>query len=175
MSGSRGIVACFEAPDAFLAALRRVRVAGYTRIEAFTPFPVEGLDELLPRATTPIGWIMLIAGGAGATGAYALQYWATHDYPLNVGGRPLHSWPAFVPVTFELGVLAAAIVGVLALGWLCRLPRLHHPVFEVPGFERASQDRLFLLIRDDDPRFHPARTHAFLAEAAPGYVTEVLG
>lgn len=174
MSGPRGIIACFAAPADLLAVLHRARAAGYTRIEAYTPFPVAGLDEALPRASTPIGWIVFFAGVAGASVAYALQYWATHDYPVNVGGRPLHSWPAFVPVTFELTVLAAAIVGVLALGWLCRLPQLYHPVFTVPGFERASQDRLFLLIRDDDPCFHPARTHAFLTDSNPEYVTEVL-
>lgn len=175
MSESRGIIACFKSPDALLAVLRHAREAGYTQIEAFTPFPVEGLDEALPRATTPIGWIVFVAGALGGCGAYALQYWATHDYPVNVGGRPLHSWPAFVPVTFELTVLSGAVIGVLALFWLCRLPRLHHPVMTVPGFERASQDRLFLLIRDDDPQFHPARTHAFLADSKPEYVTEVLG
>lgn len=174
MNNPRGIIACFASPEALLAVLRRARAAGYTRLEAYTPFPIEGLDEVLPRATTPIGWIVFFAGAAGASGAYALQYWATHDYPVNVGGRPLHSWPAFVPVTFELTVLTAAVVGVLALAWLCRLPQLYHPVFTVPGFDRASQDRLFLLIRDDDPRFHPARTHAFLADSNPEYVTEVL-
>jgi hypothetical protein len=175
MSDPRGILARFASPEELLAALERARAAGYTRLEAYTPFPVDGLAEALPRAGTPIGWVVFGAGLFGGTGAYALQYWATHDYPLNIGGRPLHSWPAFIPVTFELTVLTAAIVGVLALGWLCRLPRLHHPVFEAPGFERASQDRYFLLIRDDDPRFHPARTHAFLADTAPEYVTEVLG
>jgi len=175
VNAPRGIIACFASPEDLLAVLHRARDEGYTRIEAYTPFPVEGLDEALPHATTPMGWIMLAAGTCGACGAYALQYWATHDYPVNVGGRPLHSWPAFVPVAFELTVLTAAIVGVLALGWLCRLPRLHHPVFAVPGFERASQDRLFLLIRDDDPQFHPARTHAFLVDSKPEYVTEVLG
>lgn len=175
MSSPRGILARFASPEELLAALHRARAAGYTQIEAYTPFPVDGLDDALPRGHTPIGWIMLVAGVGGGSGAYALQYWATHDYPLNVGGRPLHSWPAFIPVTFELTVLTAAIVGVLALGWLCRLPRLNHPVFEAPGFERASQDRYFLLIRADDARFHPADTHAFLAAASPEYLTEVLG
>ncbi len=175
MSKTRGLIACFVSPEELLAVLRRARAAGYTRIEAYTPFPVEGLGEMLPHASTPIGWIVFVAGLGGAGGAYALQYWATHDYPVNVGGRPLHSWPAFIPVTFELTVLAASLVGILALAWLCGLPRLHHPVFAVPGFERASQDRLFLLIRDDDPHFHPAETHAFLAAAAPESITEVLG
>ena len=175
MSSPRGIIACYASSEQFLSVMHRARSAGYTRVEAYTPFPVDGLDEALPRASTPIGWIVLAAGIFGACGAYGLQYWATHNYPLNVGGRPLHSWPAFIPVTFELTVLSAAVIGVLALAWLCRLPRLHHPVFAVPGFERASQDRLFVFIRDDDPRFHPAHTHAFLADSGPEYVTEVLG
>lgn len=174
MTPTRGILACYRTPEDLLTSAGRARAAGYTRLEAFTPFPVEGLAEALPQLKTPIGWYVFAGGLIGATGSYALQYWATHDYPLNVGGRPLHSWPAYVPVTFELTILTAAIIGVLALAWLCGLPRLHHPVFTVAGFERASQDRLFLLIRDDDPRFHPARTHEFLAGTAPEYVTEVL-
>lgn len=175
MSAPRGLIACVDSPEALRAMLRRARDAGYSRVDAFTPFPVEGLDDLLPRSGTSIGWIVFGAGALGGVGAYALQYWATHDYPVNVGGRPLHSWPAFVPVTFELTVLSAAIVGVLALLWLCRLPRLHHPVFTALGFERASQNRLFLLIRDDDPRFHPTRTREFLLDSKPEYVTEVSG
>ena len=175
MRDPRGLVACFASEDELLAAVRRARAAGYTHVDAFTPYPVDGLAELLPRASTPIGWIVFALGVLGAAGAYALQYWATHDYPVNVGGRPLHSWPAFIPVTFELSVLAAATGGVLALAWLCRLPRLHHSMFTVPGFERASQDRLFVLIRDDDPNFNRLRTQTFLEESHPEFVTEVVG
>lgn len=175
MSQPRGIIVCLDSSEALLALARRVRAAGYTRFEIYTPFSIEGLDEVLPHASTPMGWIMLAAGLLGGSGAYGLQYWATHAFPIEVAGRPLHSWPSFVPVTFELTVLTAAIVGVLSLDILCRLPMLHHPAFRVPGFDRASQDRFFLLIRDDDPRFHPARTHAFLAEARPEFTTEVLG
>ncbi|HWA87739.1 MAG TPA: DUF3341 domain-containing protein [Opitutus sp.] len=174
MSGPRtGLIARFESPDAFLAALRRVHDAGYTRLEAFAPYPVEGMDELLRLPPTPVAWIMGAAAIAGSSGAYGLQYWATHDYPINVGGRPLHSWPAFIPITFELTVLTVSITGVVALLWLCGLPRLHHAVFHVRGFEHASQDRFFLRIRAEDPRFDTEKTRALLAATDPEAIEEV--
>ncbi|HVU25831.1 MAG TPA: DUF3341 domain-containing protein [Opitutus sp.] len=174
MSRARpGLVARYETPHAFLAALRRVHDEGYTRLQAFTPYPVEGMDELLRLPPTPIAWIMGGAAILGSSGAYSLQYWATHDYPINVGGRPLNSWPSFIPITFELTVLTVSITGVVALLWLCGLPRLHHAVFHVPGFERASQDRFFLRVRADDPRFDAQQTRALLAATEPETIEEV--
>ena len=173
MSGRPGLIARFATPEAFRAALHRVHDAGYTRLDAYTPYPVEGMDELLRLAPTPIARIMGVAAVIGAPSAYFLQYWATHDYPIDVGGRPLTSWPSFIPITFELTVLTVSITGVVALLWLCGLPRLHHSVFHVPGFERASQDRFFLRVRADDPRFDAHQTRALLAATEPEAIEEV--
>ncbi|QYM78803.1 DUF3341 domain-containing protein [Horticoccus luteus] len=163
-----GVAACFTTPDEFLAALEGVRTAGYDRVEANVPFAVEGMDELLPGPRTPMARIVLIAGLIGGGGAYFMQWFAARDYAYDVGSRPLHSWPAFVPVTFELTILTATIIGVLGLLWLAGLPRLDHPMFAAPGFERASQDRYFLCVRADDPQFNAADLaalfHTFKAE-----------
>jgi hypothetical protein len=168
-----GLLAGFATPDAFRDALHHLRAAGYTRLEAFMPWPVDGVGELLQLPRTPVARIMGLAALLGASGAYGLQYWATHDYPLNVGGRPLHSWPAFIPITFELTVLTVSITGVIALLWLCGLPRLHHPVFHAAAFARASQDRYFIRVRSDDPQFDPRETRTFLAALAPDSLEEV--
>jgi len=117
--------------------------------------------------------LVLAAGLIGAGGGFFLQWFATRDYPLNVGGRPVFSWPAFVPVTFELTVLTAALVGVGALLWLSRLPRLDHPLFALPVFARATQDRYFLGVRAADPRFDRRRVRELLASLHPESITEV--
>ena len=170
---SPGLLAGFSTPDAFRDALRHLRAAGYTHLEAFMPWPVEGVGELLHLPRTPIARIMAVAALIGASGAYGLQYWATHDYPINVGGRPLHSWPAFIPITFELTVLTVSITGVVALLWLCGLPRLHHPVFHVANFARASQDRYFIRVCSDDPKFQEQETRTLLAALEPDSLEEV--
>jgi hypothetical protein len=121
-----------------------------------------------------VPWIAAIAGFAGAVIQYGSQYWMNAvDYPLNVGGRPLHSWPAFLPATIIVAILWAGAATLLALLVLIGLPRLHHPVFAVPGFERASEDRFFLLISGHDPLFEPRRAEAFLKTLAPLAVREV--
>ncbi len=173
MSAPASLVAVFTTADDLLAALRRARAAGLTHLDAYVPQPIEELDELVPQRPTPIGWIVFAAGMTGAAGAYFLQWYAAHDFPINVGGRPLTSWPAFIPVTFELGVLTAAIVGVLALCALCRLPRLDHPMFELPGFEHASQDRFFLRVRTDDPHYRAAEIRGLLGAANAESIEEV--
>lgn len=133
--------------------LRILREEGYSRLEVYEPYPSEEIDALMPEGESPLRWVMLVVGLCGCAGAYFLQWYAARDYPVNVGGRPLHSWPAFVPVTFELTVLSTAFAGVIALLWLTRLPRLDHPAFAHPHFERASQDRFFIRIFLDDPRY----------------------
>ena len=168
-----GVAACFAEREMFLAAWRKLRDAGYARLEANTPFSLEEMEELVPGPPTPIARVVLIAGLAGGSGGYFLQWFGARDYPLNVGGRPLHSWPAFVPITFELTVLTAALIGVGALLWLCGLPRLDHPVFAATGFERASQDRFFLTVRADDPRFDAGAVTNLLREAGAETVEEV--
>jgi hypothetical protein len=129
---------------------------------------------VLGHGGIPVAIIAIVAGIFGACLQYFAQYWMNAiDWPLNIGGRPLHSWPAFIPPTLIVGMLwaaAAALIGMLAL---CRLPRLHHPLFAVPGFERASADRFFLCVLADDPRFDEAATRSFLRELAPETVRDV--
>jgi len=168
-----GLTAGFVTPDDFLRALRALREAGYARIEVNVPFAVEGMDELLPGPPTPIARVVLAAGVVGGSGAYFLQWYAARDYAINVGGRPLHSWPAFVPVTFELTVLTAAVVGVGALLWLCGLPRLDWPQFQLAGFARATQDRFFVTVRADDPRFVAATVRAWFERLGAESIEEV--
>lgn len=176
MTSPHGIMAEFARPDDLVAAIRAAKDAGYTRIEAFSPFPLREAAQDLGVRTAALPWIALAAGLIGAAVQYATQVGLNViDYPLNVGGRPLHSWPAFIPATLLVAVLwtgAATLIGMLAL---IGLPRLHHPVFEVPGFERASEDRFFLLILADDPRFEAERVAALLHELTPLSVREAPG
>jgi hypothetical protein len=175
MSTARTIALEFAAAEALVATLRRLKDEGYSRIEVYQPYASEEIDALLPGPPSPVGWIMLVAGVLGGGGAYFLQWYAARDYPLNVGGRPLHSWPSFVPVTFELTVLSAAVIGVLALLWLVRLPRLDHAMFADPRFARASQDRFFLRISTSDPCYTAAGMEKLLRESGALSIGEVVG
>jgi hypothetical protein len=149
---SRQLLAEFRDPDAVTRALGPVRAGGSRALDAFSPLPIEGLAEALELPPARIRFPMLLAGLAFAALGYAVQWYsAVLDYPINVGGRPLHSWPVFLLVPFEVAVFAAALAGVIAMIRACGLPRLHHPVFAVAGFERASQDRVFLLAETDGP------------------------
>lgn len=168
---NHGLLAAFTSEKSFRTALGNLRAAGCVRLEAYTPYPIESAEP--SSATTPVGRIMLCAGIAGASGGFFLQWFAAHDYPLNVGGRPLASWPAFVPITFELTVLTAALVGVVAFFSLTGLPRLHHPVFTDPRFQRASQDRFFLCIRSDDPLYATDVVRRTLVAAQAESIAEV--
>jgi hypothetical protein len=142
----------FETPEALEKAYDALRQAGYARLDTWTPYQVRGLVRRPPDS--PIGWIMLVAGLAGGAAGYLLQWWVNvRAFPIDVGGRPHHSAPAFIPIAFESAVLASAVTGFVAMLWLSRLPRLHHPVFEVDGFERASVDRFWLGVDDTDPEF----------------------
>jgi hypothetical protein len=168
------MIAQFADADALVAAARRVREAGYRHVEAYSPFPIEGLSEILGFTRSRIGWVVLVGGLAGCIGGYAMQYWMTVvDYPINVGGRPMHSWPAFVPVTFETTVLCAALAAVLGMLALNGLPRPHHPLFGAKNFDRATQDRFFLSIRASDPLFHIDTTRRFLEGLGPEEVIDV--
>jgi hypothetical protein len=169
-----GLLAEFEGPTGLVRAVRAARAAGYRRLDAYTPFPVEELAEALEFRRTRMPLVMFIGGVVGCVGGYLLQYWISAiDYPINVGGRPLNSWPAFIPVMFELTVLCASLAGVLGLLGLCGLPRPHHPLFGVPRFALATRDRFFLCIESRDRRFDEAATRNFLAELHPREVTEV--
>ncbi|HWA24787.1 MAG TPA: DUF3341 domain-containing protein [Lacunisphaera sp.] len=160
----------FATEAAFLRAWRALRAAGLNRFETSVPHAVSGLEDELPP--TPIARFVLGGAACGGIGAYLLQAWAARDYPLNVSGRPLHSWPAFIPVTFELAVLLATLAGVAGLCWLCGLPRLDSPLRDIPGIERATQDRYFLGVRSDDPRFAAVEVRHRLREAGAEHITE---
>jgi hypothetical protein len=169
-----GLMAEFNDPDNLVTAARRTREEGYRRMDAYTPFPVEGLAEALGFQRTRVPLLVLIGGIVGCVGGYIMQYYiAVIDYPINVGGRPLHSWPSFIVITFELTVLAAALAAVLGMLALNGLPTPHHPVFNVPRFALASRDRFFLVIEAADPRFHPEDTRHFLKSLGSREITDV--
>jgi hypothetical protein len=169
-----GTMAVFATEDSFLKALRHLRRAGYRRIETFTPYRIETEDEYISPRRSPIPWIMFLAGALGGSGAFFMQWYACRDYPLDVGGRPLNSWPSYIPITFELTVLTAALVGAASFLWLAGFPRLDHPVFSDPRFERASQDRFFICVRSDDPHYsHDSPRDPFLG-TDPESIEEVV-
>jgi len=169
-----GLMAEFERPDSLIAAARRAREAGYTRMDAYSPYPVEGLADALEFKGTMVPMIVLIGGVIGCIGGFLMQYWLTGSYyPINIGGRPLNSWPAFIPITFELTVLVAALSAVLGMLALNGLPQPYHPVFNVPGFALASKDRFFLAIESRDPKFDVETTRAFLESLGPKEVSDV--
>lgn len=169
-----GYLAEFEEPDDLVEATRRTWERGYRKMDAFTPFPVEGLAEAMEHRGVRLPLFTLLGGIAGGLGAYYLQYWVNVvSYPVNIGGRPHHSWPAFIPITFELTILAAALTAVLAMLALNGLPKPYHPLFHVPHFELASRNRFFLLVQADDPLFEAEATRAFLEERGALAIYEV--
>ena len=169
-----GLMGEFETPRQLHAAADNVRDAGYQRIDAFAPFPVEGLSEALGLKRNKVPLITLLGGLAGGLGGFGFEYWVNViSYPLNIGGRPLNSWPAFIPVTFELTVLGASLSAVFGMLALNKLPQPHHPVFNAPRFSQASTDRFFLCIEAKDPKFHLAETAKFLQGLNAHHVTEV--
>ncbi|HEU0179854.1 MAG TPA: DUF3341 domain-containing protein [Blastocatellia bacterium] len=164
----------FDSPTAIVAATRRAYAEGYRRMDTYTPFPVEGLAEELHFHRTRVPLIVLLGGLIGCLGGFLLQYWIAAIYwPVNIGGKPLNSWPMFIPVTFELTVLLAALSAVLGMLALNGLPHPYHPVFNVPRFALASQDRFFLCIEESDPRFDRAATRDFLESLSPREVSDV--
>jgi hypothetical protein len=163
-TGLWGIMVEFDTPEALLEACHRVREAGYRRFDAYAPFPVHGLDEAMALPPTRLPRLVLLFAILGGSGAYFMQYFASViHYPLNIGGRPMHSWPAFLPITFELAILMAAFAAVVGMILRNGLPLLYHPVFNVDRFRRASQDKFFLCVEAADPLFDPAETRQFLA------------
>lgn len=169
-----GVMAEFDDPGGLLDAARRAYEAGYRRMDAYSPFPVHGLAEAIGFRRTHLPLLVLVGGIAGGVVGYYLQYWiSVSAYPLNIGGRPLHSWPAFIPVTFELIILGAALAAVLGMLALNGLPMPYHPVFNVPAFELATRNRFFLCIEATDPKFDAAETRRFLESLKPHGVFEV--
>jgi hypothetical protein len=169
-----GLMAEFEDPGDLVAAAHRAREAGYRRMDAYSPLPIEELHEALGFHDRRLPLIVLVGGVIGALAGYGLQWWAsTIAYPLNVGGRPLHSWPAFIPVTFEMTILIAALSAVFGMLALNGLPQPYHPVFNVPRFALASRNRFFLCIEARDPKFDLQKTRAFLEALNPREVSTV--
>ena len=169
-----GVMAEFEDPNALIAATQRAHQAGYRRMDAYSPYPIEELHEALGARHTRLPLIVLIGGLCGCIGGYWLQYWvATMAYPLNIGGKPFHSWPAFIPITFECTILVAALSAVLGMLALNGLPMPYHPVFNVSRFALASRNRFFLCIEAKDPQFDLEGTRQFLETLEPREVVTV--
>jgi hypothetical protein len=168
-----GLLAEFATPEALLGAARRMREAGYRRIEAYSPFPVEGLAEILEFHDRRVLKLGLFGGLFGTGFAFAMQLFTNWDYPINVGGRPLYPIPAFLVVVFELTVLFAVLAAVFGMLALNGLPRLHHPIFNARRFALVSEDRFFLCLRSDDPQFAAARTRAALRRSGARHVETV--
>jgi len=168
------LMAEFDDPQSLVAATARAHREGYRCMDAYSPFPIEELHEALGAHHTRLPLIVLIGGLCGCIGGYALEYWSSvMAYPLNIGGKPFHSWPAFIPVTFECTILVAALSAVLGMLGLNGLPQPYHPVFNVPRFALASRNRFFLCIESVDPKFDVERTRQFLETLEPREVTTV--
>jgi hypothetical protein len=169
-----GLAAEFVSHEELLEAARAARTVGYQRMDAYAPFPVEGLPAALGRGRSLVPLIVLIGGILGGSGGYFMEWYANVvSYPLNIGGRPLHTWPSFIPITFELTVLGAALFAFFGSMAMNKLPQPYHPIFHTPNFERASIDRFFLCIEADDERFDLLTTRRFLEGLHPLAVSEV--
>jgi hypothetical protein len=169
-----GLLAEFENHEVLLRAAQRAYQAGYRSLDAYSPYPVHGLDEAIGVRRTRLPYLVLGCGLLGALTGIALQYWVSAiEYPLNVGGRPFFSWPSFVPVTFECGIFFAAFSAAIGMILANKLPMPYHPLFNVPAFGRASQDRFFLCVESTDPLFDAEKTRAFLQGLNPHEVFRV--
>ncbi len=169
-----GLMAGFAESEDLLEAVRRTRAEGYRHIDTYTPQPLEEMPEVLGLRPTRVPLAVLLGGIAGAVTGYFMQYIGNGwHYPINVGGRPLASVPAFIPITFELGVLFASLTALVSMLGANGLPMPYHPVFNVPEFARASRDRFFLCVEARDPNFDIVRTRAFLEDLNPEGVWEV--
>ena len=168
------MVAEFDEPTSLVAAAHQAYDAGYRKMDAYSPIPIEELHDALGFHHTKLPLIVLIGGLIGLIAGYGLEYWSSViAYPLNIGGKPFHSWPAFIPVTFECTILVAALSCVLGMLALNGLPQPYHPVFNVPRFALASRNRFFLCIEAKDPKFDVEGTRHFLETLEPREVSTV--
>lgn len=169
-----GLVAEYDTPEALMAAAERARLAGFSRMDAYTPFPVHGLSDAIGFRDSKVPYLVFGGGLMGAMFGYSLQYYVhVLDYPMNVGGKPLVSLPSMVPVTFECTILFAGLTAFFSMIALNKLPKPYHAIFNTPGFERATKDRFFLAIEARDPQYNVRDTRTFLEETTPIRVSEV--
>lgn len=169
-----GLMAEFEDPKALVQAAKRTYAAGYRKIDTFSPYPIEEAWEAIGHHDGRLSFIVLAGGIVGMLSGIGLQEWVNFlAYPVNIAGKPLNSWPQFIPVTFELTILFAALSAVIGMIVLNELPMPYHPVFNVPAFERASRDRFFLVVESEDPKFDRAGTADFLKGLNATEVNEV--
>ncbi|KAA0131555.1 DUF3341 domain-containing protein [Gimesia chilikensis] len=169
-----GLLAQFPSEQELIAATQNFSESGYRSLDAFSPFPLEELSEALQLKRSRVAPIVFAGGLIGGVSIYALEYWINlFAYPLNVGGRPLHSWISFIPPTFECTVLLGSLAGACGMLWLCGLPRLNHPVFEVDAFQRASTDGWFLCIQAEDDHFDPQISRQLLFSCGAREVWDV--
>jgi hypothetical protein len=169
-----GVMAEFASSTELVNAARATTDAGYVEYDCYSPFPIDELHDAMPHRRNHLPLLVLVGGLLGGIGGFALCYWTSViAYPLNVAGKPLNSWPAFIPVTFECTILAAALTAVLGMLALNGFPRPYHPVFNVPRFALASRERFFLCIESTDPQFDLDATSSFLSRLHPMHVSEV--
>jgi len=174
ISPAYGLLAEFENPNALVKAARAARAEGYRKLDAYTPFPIEELTDALHLHHNKLPLLVLLGGLTGGLLGYLLQYYVTvFQYPINVAGRPLHSWPQYFVITFECTILLAGLTTVLGLLGLCGLPMPYHPVFNIERFASASRDRFFLCIESKDPLFDRQKTARFLEGLDAKEVSEV--
>ena len=172
--GVYGLMAEFHTPTEVVEAAHRVHAAGYTKVDAYSPYPIEELIEALHIGHSKLPKLVLVGGIVGALAGWALEYWASVvEYPMNIGGRPFYAWPAFIIPAFETTILFAAGTAVLGLLALNGLPEPYHPVFNVPNFALATRDKFFICIEAGDPKFEGAKTLKFLQGLGASDVREV--
>ncbi|WP_368516592.1 DUF3341 domain-containing protein [Rhizobium sp.] len=168
-----GLLAEFDRPERLIEAVERARKAGFTAMEAYSPYPVEELTEALGFKENIVPWLTLAGGIFGAALGYGLQFYTNYAYPIEIGGRPLYAWQSFMLITFELTVLFAVLSAIFGMLLLNRLPRLHHPLFDIEAFQLGQSDKFFLIILSNDERFHLKRTRTFLDMLDPVRVEAV--
>jgi len=169
-----GVMGEFSTPQDLVHAIEEVQSEGYTKLDAYSPYPIEEAWEALGHHKSPVPLIVLIGGIVGGLSGFFLQYWVSViEYPINVGGRPLNSWPSFIPVTFECTILGAVLAAVAGVFILNGLPEPYHPVFNVERFAFASRNRYFLCIEAADPKFDRDRAHQLLLELNAVEATDV--
>jgi len=171
---THGLAAEFDDCEQLMEAARMTREAGYKQIDAYTPFPVEGLADVLGNRDDRVPWVVFLGGVFGAVFGFVMQWYITaYEYPLNVGGRPFVSWPSYIPITFECMVFCAAFGAVIGMLAMNGLPRPYHPIFNLERFRLASEDRFFLCIEAGDKLYEKEKTKQFLASLGAKAVTEV--